>query len=711
MRALRALLATLVVATALVVPALAAPTEAHAAEPEALVSISLTSFEPSLPQRDGEITVSGKVTNTSKKRILRPRAYFWRNQAPITDREGFDEALDSPSNEPLGARYTDGSIADLFDADDPYLDAGDSADFTLRVKVADLALPSTSGIYLMGVHVLQNETAPAIGRSRVFVPVLSKAPPNTLQMTSVVALNSRPSLLRKGVFVDDHLSEEIKPGGRLDVLLRAADNADVSFAVDPALVEELQTMKSGYQVLDDDDSTEDGPGQADASRWLDQFERLLSVRDGYRMLYGSVDLAALTHAGQLNVLEASEAAAKTVTLTASLPLLVWPDRGAADAQTLEAAQSVRPAAVLLSDTATKTDAPLLRSQGTTGAAATPIVSYTSTAFGGGPGPDPSDDAVHLKQRLLAESWVQAATEPEGTTLGHVRVISTPAQAKGDDGSVQAPWITQTTLTQLLRSNPAKWSGQLTYSEASQRHELNPAQLADLEQLTESWATWQDLLLDPAAAKVSANASIARVASIRGRGPKAFPAFVDPQQRDLDAKLNSIQISVTRKVLAPKSLVRFPITIRNTLKPSDDEDDTTTNAVRVRLDFTSDNSQRLTVQPLKLETIAAGSNFQSNAVVDAKTNGTVRVTAQLFTDSGQPIGRSVIVDVTATQAGTVGWFIAIGAGIVLIGTTSLRIRQLSKERARAAELEARQSDATRSAPADDTAASSSESIDV
>ena len=40
----------------------------------------------------------------------------------------------------------------------------------------------------------------------------------------------------------------------------------------------------------------------------------------------------------------------------------------------------------------------------------------------------------------------------------------------------------------------------------------------------------------------------------------------------------------------------------------------------------------------------------------------------------------------TQNGTTGWMIALGAGVVLIGSTALRIRTVSRERARAAAAE-------------------------
>jgi hypothetical protein len=716
-RALRVLLATLVLATGVLVGPLAPAGKAIAAEPDAMVSIRLDSFSPSLPKRNSELTITGQVTNTSKKRLFRPRAYFWRNQAPITDSEGFDQALDSDANDPLGARYIP-AFDNLFDDDDPYLDAGDSAGFTLRVKLSDLALSPTPGIYLMGVHVLQNETSPAVGRARLFVPVLSKAPRNSLQMTTVVALSSRPSLVSPGLFSDDHLAAEVAPGGRLDVLLSAADQKSVSFAVDPALVDELEAMRSGYRVLDPDGDPEDGTGGSDAGRWLNAFSRLSASHDGYRLLYGSVDVAAVAHAGKDDVLQASQAAAKTVAATSSLPLLVWPGGGVADLPTVAAAEALEPAAILLSDSATRAEAPLLQGLRAPGVPRADIVNYTSAAFGGGPGPEPSDTPVHLQQRMLAEGWLHAATEPEGTTLGRVRVVSTAAQAKSDDESVRAPWIRQTTLTQLLKSNPARWDGALHYTDDNRGKELDAAQLSGVDRLSRSWSTWADLLTDRGTARASADAAVARATSFRLRGKEEeFGELVDPQLRTLDSSLDQIQISATRRLKTPKSKVFFPITIRNRLPQPSGASDPSLNTVSVKLVFTSDNSQRLTVQPIPLTSIAAGQNFTSNAVVDARTNGTVRVTAQLYTASNQPVGRPKIIDVTATQAGTVGWFIAIGAGIVLVGTTALRIRQVTRERARAAaQAGSAPLDATRSAPAQDVSSpgagqNTSESIDV
>ena len=128
-------------------------------------------------------------------------------------------------------------------------------------------------------------------------------------------------------------------------------------------------------------------------------------------------------------------------------------------------------------------------------------------------------------------------------------------------------------------------------------------------------------------------------------------------------------------------VVFPITVRNLLPAGTEADD---NAVRVRLVFTSDTEQRLVIKPIEIKRIGAEQNVTEDAEVTAKANGVVPVTAQLETETGRRVGEPIQLQVRVTQNGTVGWLIALGAGVVLIGSTALRIRTVAKERAREAE---------------------------
>ncbi|MDX6321188.1 MAG: hypothetical protein QOF52_1046 [Propionibacteriaceae bacterium] len=668
-RGLRLLLATLLCVSGLLY---GTGQRAHAAEPVPLVSITIDALDPSLPKRDGTITVSGRVRNITKDPLYRLQAIFWRNQAPITSRADFSQAVASASNEPFGARLTS-SYQDLYQNSDPYLEPGQSASFTLKAKVSDLALSPTSGVYLMGVHVLQNGNSTAVGRARVFVPVLDDAPQNILQLTSVVLLTSRPSQIRTGVFADDHLATDVAPGGRLSALLEAARQPDMTYAVDPSLIDELKTMKGGYQVLSANGSTVAGSGTADAARWLEQFGGL-AERDGYRLPYGLPDLAALAHSGSTSVLERAVEAAKRVPETSSLDLLAMPAGGAADLETVRAADELSPAVILLSDASTNASAPLLQ-----GINSPPIANYRSTAFGGGPGPDPSNTPVHLQQRLLADTWIEASTNPPGSTLGRVRLITNAAQAEGDDGSQRVPWMKRATLSGLLGSTPTTWSKKLHYTDEMAKAELNPQQLRDTSRLSRSYNTYAELLVDTDQATAAADRALARSVSMawRGQGDAAI-SFIRPQQRELNTILrDGVGLTTTPRVTTSGARGVFPITVLNRLAGSDNSD---TNAIKVRIGFTSDNSQRIKIDPLTSDVIEAQRNFTGNAQVNASTNGTVQVRAQATTMSGIPVGRPITIDVKVTQAGTVGWFIAIGAGVVLIGATALRIRQVAKERA-------------------------------
>ena len=661
----------------------ATPLPAAAAEPEALATITLTSVSPALPSRDGTITLRGRVTNTSRDPIVRPQACFWRDQAPITETEGLESALDSASNSPIGNRLCrdPGQFQDLYTADEPDLAPKKSATFAVTATISDLALAPTDGVYLVGVHVLQNGVPVAVARSRVFVPVLSSKPDRTLQTATLVVLDSRPSWLGAGLLSDDHLARDVGPGGRLRMLMDAAARPDASYAVDPALVAELETMRGGYAVRDGDGGTTPGRGQDAAARWLTDLGRLRAAHDGYRLLFGSPDVAALARARQADVLDAADEAGARVEATEDLPLLVLPAGGAADAATLQAAAKLDPRAVLLSDSATRGAGPLLRSD--TGV---PVLTYTAGGLGGGPGPDPRDDAVHIRQRSLATSWVET-TSAAGAGAARVHLVRTKAQASST-GQSDPPWAEATPLKTLLDRTPARWDGELRYPGSAAADELTVGQLAAVDRLAAVQRTWADLLADPDAADAMADAAVARAASASWRGQRgAGAAYLRPQQASLDTRLNEqVRISSSRRVsTVAQQGVAFPITVRNDLAPLGDGGTGDPAAVRVRVVFESDNPSRLTVRPITAETVgtlAPDTGFTGNAEVTARANGTVPVVAQLYTESGRKVGRPVPIEVRVTQNGTTGWAIAVVAGVVLIASTTWRIRQVGRERARA-----------------------------
>jgi len=127
-------------------------------------------------------------------------------------------------------------------------------------------------------------------------------------------------------------------------------------------------------------------------------------------------------------------------------------------------------------------------------------------------------------------------------------------------------------------------------------------------------------------------------------------------------------------------IAFPITVRNNLTPAGGGGSDDPMAIRAQVRFVSDNASRLEVATVTASNVAPDRAYTGNARVTAKANGTVPVTAQLYTQHGYKIGRPISVEVHVTQNGTTGWAIAVLAGIVLIASTTWRIRQVSRERA-------------------------------
>jgi hypothetical protein len=712
--AVRALLATLVVAVT-GLPLLLVTPAARAAEPESWARVSIDSIAPALPSRekpDQKVTISGRITNTSDVELSNLQVAFWRSLDPIQTAEGMTSALASAANEPLGARAQGGSLyVNVPSESDRTLEPDESTTFTIAATLAQLELPDIDGVYLVGVHLRGRVDGAGpditVGRGRTFLPVVSEDPDETVRQTSIVVLTSRPSLLRSGYFLDDHLVEELSESGRLSRLLGAAAAQGTSFAIDPALVQEVQAMVDGHRVLNADGTTREGGGAGAAQTWLTELSALISSGDGYRLPYGDPDVAALVHDDATEQLNDAVRIGAQVSATASLPLLILPGNGTADEETVQAAAALDPAAILLSDATIRTsaDSPVL--EGPDGAT---LVRYTAGASGGGPGPAPRNTPAKVQQRMLSDTWIAARSAPEGSPAGRVRLISDPSQTAGADNEVTAPWLAAATLTQLLTATPVPWSGEYRYTENAAGKELTGAQLAAARKLGEQFATYTDLLVEPRTAQAEAAIALPRSVSLSWRddatGSQRYTSAVADHLNEV--LYEKISISVTPKLSTTGREGTFPVTVKNALPPGTDPD---TNAVEVRIVFSSTASQRLTVSPLQIGRVdAGGQTVTTDAQVQAETNGSVRVRAQLQTMDGTPVGRAKVVEITATQAGTIGWLIAIAAGIVLVGTTVLRIRQVGKERA-AQEHEPEPIPVSRPADGSDAGETTKDALDV
>lgn len=673
-RPARRLLATLMALFLMAVGVLAGATPAAAQSgDEHRVSIEISAMEPALPGPDDTITLRGTVTNTSDGELSSGQVMFWRNQSPITTDDDLSTALESdPTEAPFGRRLV-GKPENLFaltsDAE-PTLGPGQSRPFEVRSTVADLELPRTAGVYLIGVHVrgqIDRTGNQTLGRARTFVQIAGNTDPakgpvvrddRSQEVASVVALSSQPTMIRPGIFINDNLAAELGPGGRLRVLLESARRPNVSWIIDPALITELEAMARGYQIEKDGKFTP-GTGQAAARQWLADFGDL-DTSDGFRSPYGTPDVAALSHNSDQKALQASRTAGDEVERTKSLPLIGWTRGGELDAEALATMETLEPTAVLTSTA--DSEQTLLQPVGKA-----PLVRYSAGTFAGGPGPDPRATASQVRQRLLAESWIDAGTSnPQA-----LRVISEPVDAVADEAS-SAPWLRRVRLQQLLAGEPGEWSGQFDYTDRMRERELRPQQLQGLTNLASAYASISELMVDPATNDRIARAALARSSSSWWRGNDAgFLTFIDPQFVDVNSTLGGGRISLTvqKQFVMSGSSGNFPVTVNNKMD----------QAIRLNLHFVSQLPQRLSVEPVEEIVVAPGQSLTVPIHPRAVGNGPVQVTAQLTTVSGVPVGKRQSMTIDATNLGAVGWVIVIVSGAVLLATTALRIRQVRRER--------------------------------
>lgn len=279
------------------------------------------------------VTVSGMVTNIGD-RPVRDVMVRLEHAPAVADSAALRTSLDGSTDQYQPA-------ADFLTVA-PELQRGQQAGFTLSAPLRSTAKPSLGmekpGIYpvLVNVNGTPDYGAPArLDNARFLLPVVGVPPDHADDVGSAVApdtskpvwitmlwpLADRPRL-SPGVpggtipvrLVDDDLATSLAAGGRLDILLSAAEVAtshDVDpdgavghalcLAVDPDLLVTVNAMTGGYVVSNSPDGpgqlpgtpTHPGTGQAAATEWLNRLRTLAHHTCVAPLPYAQADLDAL----------------------------------------------------------------------------------------------------------------------------------------------------------------------------------------------------------------------------------------------------------------------------------------------------------------------------------------------------------------------------------------------------------------------------------
>jgi hypothetical protein len=279
------------------------------------------------------VTVSGMVANVGD-RPVRDVMVRLEHAPAVAESAGLRTSLDGNTDQFQPA-------ADFLTVA-PELQRGQEAAFTLSAPLRSLDKPSLGiekpGVYpvLVNVNGTPDYGDPArLDNARFLLPVPGVPPDNADELDSAVApdtskpvwvtmlwpLADRPRLSPGAPggtipvrLVDDDLASSLATGGRLDILLSAAEfatghdvdpdgavNRALCLGVDPDLLVTVNAMTGGYVVSNSPDGpaqqpgtpTHPGTGQAAATAWLGRLRALAHRSCVIGLPYAQADLNAL----------------------------------------------------------------------------------------------------------------------------------------------------------------------------------------------------------------------------------------------------------------------------------------------------------------------------------------------------------------------------------------------------------------------------------
>ena len=711
-------------------PPLAAPATPSAddtTDHERPVSIVVGRFEPRTITPGSLVTVTGTLTNTGTSAITGLSVRLQRG-AVITTRA--DLAADHQDPDPVT------SVVLPFQAVPGELAPGEELEFSYTVPSEELRL-AEDGVYpvLVNVNGVDGGEPRRVGELRTYVvqqPPVPAAPTAVAWLWPLVEPSHRTA---SGGFRDDGLAESVGTGGRLDRALavierlpggvtddgtRATPAIQVTLAIDPALVEELELMAAGPYDVDG----KPGRGTQAAGAFLDRLAVVAAAHPVVALSYGDVDADALVAHGLTGVLTRSlpgtpegtaqdppettrtdDGAAATSTATgapgSAAPRsersgksagaailadaldvephtdLAWAAGGGLRPDTVPALQAGGVHQVVLSasglsdggDAVGLTD-PTAAARTTVPTAAGALDALVADAtLGGvvGSAEQAAGGARMAEQQYLAELAVLSTQAPEGTE--QTVLVAAPREVEaGPEGAgammadtASLPWLRPTTLAELSAGAPLP-AGELT--DLADAPLLDPAGMADLvaasadrDDLTTAVVGDADIALR------SYDAAMSRAASVtRREEPEDFRAVAGAVRSTVERLRGQVTL------LAPadgtyslgSSDAPLVLTVRNDLPV----------AVRVLLDVRTRGTRGLSIGDIGPQTLAPGQRSTLQVPTEVRQAGGFAVRAQLRTPGGGPLGDEIALQVKSTAYGPISLIITIGAA-ALLGLLFLR----------------------------------------
>jgi hypothetical protein len=681
------------------------------------LTILVTTFNPTVAVPKAPITIKGTVRNSSGVPITSPVAHALLGQRPLTSRQAVSDwststgqqLMDEVAQTSLGKTLAPGAVTGFTLTIPANAISHDQAFDVLALRIEVVATTPTASQASGAV----NTYLPALATVKAFEP-LSIAWLVPLTLDPDPALQGSASPTRTAAW-----SKAIGPGSRLERLIQGTKNANVTWAIDPAI---LGPSPSSAALNASSATPVPPPSQSQAAATpssdpvtamttalAQQLAAAAPLHTLWSLPYGDPDLAALlslTHGGQSLSKLITHPSTLNVVVGQAQADIAWPVTGTLTPQNQAAlkrayastglAAAVTSASTLSSQNGSTSNASRKSTSGL------PLLAYDESLSRTVAQTSSKANGTITIQRFLADSMALLGERP-GTRNRSV-LIAEPRNFNGDPSVLQAlfaavakaPWLVPATTGQLLA--------------ASQKlaPEASSITTTDTDGTTGSQGANPPDALNPGVSPLTSDhlasipetmSSITGIASILSDGSAFASTWSDVQMQELSARWRNYPEGVTalkdatrtaiNKVsdsvkVAPSSVNFFAnrgvmqVTVVNDLGLAIHDVHLTLTPAQPRL--------RIDRQPGPLQ-IGADARANVPLQVTSIAAGLVKVEAALTTQNGTPLGQNAVVSVRVQPPGT--WIYWAGGALVLLVLLLGTLRSLRRGSTRAADPDAQE----------------------
>jgi hypothetical protein len=696
-----------------IAPAAHASEQARLAPALSSASVAIDSVSPQVARPGGTVTVSGTVTNESRSPL--PGLSIQLRSA--STRLGTRDDLTSYANGTLAADTPVGTPVLVTEA----LPSGATARWRVSLPVTAVGM-GEFGVYPLAAQAVDAVGLP-VGTARTFLPFWPGAAAAGLTQRLKVAwvwpLLGAPQQGICPALTSNSLASSIAPGGRLGTLLATgsgyAASTDLTWAVDPGLLQSVATMTHTYRVGGTAACTGGTSQRASpaAAEWLFGVRAAAASQQTFTTPYDDVDVAALSHQGLdsdlASAFRQSATAARALLGASSRPSsaaaspgraapsagsgsIAWPADGLADSSVLaDLAVNGISTVVLSSDempapggtfipddavastpTATGTTMKVLLADSTI----TSVLGSATSAPG---------SSFAVSQRFLAETAMIAAEDPglaRSVVVAPPREWDPSAALAGQllSETASAPWLAPDSLAGLA-------SSPVSASQASRLPppdnqvsggELSGFYLRQAGTLDSRVRVYKSILFQPKAQYLNQlSAGVAATESSAWRGSPAASAagttMLDRVTDYLSGVFRKVQIVNSGRATLVGSSGTLPVSIGNGL----------TQSIQVQLQATVPPDSRLTVTgqtPPGMITVGAGQTFTARLSVRSGAIGDTTIEIRLLGKDGKPLPSAPVpLSVQSTQFGsTLLIIIYVALGVLVLTAIARAIRRALRD---------------------------------